>query len=80
MLSFDGIPQSAILDLAAKGLTTSDINALVVTHGHSDHYGHASAFPSANLVDDYFFTQGSVFAANGLFQVRKCSKALKGPA
>ncbi|KAH7699406.1 Protein C03F11.2, partial [Aphelenchoides avenae] len=58
-----------LTNLGWKGLTTSDVNVLVVTHGHSDHYGHASAFPNANLVDDYFFTQGSVFSANGLFQV-----------
>ncbi len=46
-LGFYGLLERALSD---KGLASGDIDAVIVTHWHHDHFGNASMFPGAELI------------------------------
>ncbi|KAH7694850.1 metallo-beta-lactamase domain-containing protein 1-like protein, partial [Aphelenchoides avenae] len=54
--------------LYSMQLSPQQINVLVLTHGHPDHAGHASLFPNAKLVTDFFETTRDIYVANELRQ------------
>lgn len=48
------------------GLSPQQINVIVVTHGHADHYGQVQQFQNAKLITSFYEVQGNVFVPNTL--------------
>lgn len=48
------------------GLSPQQINVIVVTHGHADHYGQVQQFQNAKLITSFYEVQGNIFVPNTL--------------
>ncbi len=54
--------------LKERGLEPEDIDVVVGTHGHSDHVGNLSLFPTALLIVGYDISEGDVYKPSRLAQ------------
>lgn len=54
--------------LKERGLEPGDINVVVGTHGHSDHIGNLSLFPTALMVVGYDVSEGDTYRPSTLAQ------------
>lgn len=52
--------------LKDRGLEPTDVNVVVGTHGHSDHVGNLSLFPTALMIVGYDVSEGDTYRATGL--------------
>ncbi|XP_040887323.1 metallo-beta-lactamase domain-containing protein 1 [Toxotes jaculatrix] len=52
--------------LKDKGLEPGDVNVVVGTHGHSDHVGNLTLFPSAVMIVGYDVSEGDTYRPNKL--------------
>ncbi|KAM7379429.1 hypothetical protein PAMP_004978 [Pampus punctatissimus] len=52
--------------LKERGLVPGDIHLVVGTHGHSDHIGNLSLFPSAEIIVGYDISKGDTYSPNKL--------------
>ncbi|KAM9836544.1 metallo-beta-lactamase domain-containing protein 1 [Aulostomus maculatus] len=52
--------------LKERGLDPGDINMVVGTHGHSDHVGNLSLFPSAMMIVGHDMSDGDTYRPNRL--------------
>lgn len=50
--------------LRQKGLEQQDIDVVVGTHGHSDHIGNLSLFPTALIIVGYDVSKGDTYQPN----------------
>lgn len=50
--------------LSQKGLEQQDIDVVVGTHGHSDHIGNLSLFPTALIIVGYDVSKGDTYQPN----------------
>lgn len=55
-----------LVTLKERGLAPGDINLVVGTHGHSDHIGNLSLFPSAVIIVGYDINEGDTYRPNKL--------------
>nr|XP_057932053.1 metallo-beta-lactamase domain-containing protein 1 [Doryrhamphus excisus] len=54
--------------LKERGLEPGDIRLVVGTHGHSDHVGNLSLFPSSPMIVGHDMSQGDIYTPNMLAQ------------
>ncbi|XP_054457614.1 metallo-beta-lactamase domain-containing protein 1 [Anoplopoma fimbria] len=52
--------------LKERGLEPGDIDMVVGTHGHSDHVGNLSLFPSAVMIVGFDISEGDTYSPNKL--------------
>ncbi|XP_068444080.1 metallo-beta-lactamase domain-containing protein 1 [Clinocottus analis] len=52
--------------LKKRGLAPGDIDVVVGTHGHSDHIGNLSLFPTAAMIVGYDVSEGDAYRPNKL--------------
>lgn len=55
-----------LMKLKERGLEPCDINIVVGTHGHSDHVGNLSLFPTAIIIVGYDISEGDTYRPNNL--------------
>lgn len=55
-----------LMTLKERGLGPGDINLVVGTHGHSDHVGNLSLFPTAIIIVGYDISEGDTYRPNKL--------------
>lgn len=55
-----------LMTLNERGLAPGDINLVVGTHGHSDHVGNLSLFPTALTIVGYDISEGDTYRPNKL--------------
>ncbi|XP_062301047.1 metallo-beta-lactamase domain-containing protein 1 [Scomber scombrus] len=55
-----------LITLKERGLLPGDINLVVGTHGHSDHIGNLSLFPTAVIIVGYDISEGDTYRPNKL--------------
>ncbi|XP_070710979.1 metallo-beta-lactamase domain-containing protein 1 [Pempheris klunzingeri] len=55
-----------LMALKQRGLDPGDINVVVGTHGHSDHIGNLSLFPTAVIIVGYDISEGDTYRPNKL--------------
>ncbi|XP_044040731.1 metallo-beta-lactamase domain-containing protein 1 [Siniperca chuatsi] len=55
-----------LMTLKERGLEPGDINFVVGTHGHSDHVGNLSLFPTAVMIVGYDISEGDTYRLNKL--------------
>ncbi|KAI3376718.1 hypothetical protein L3Q82_017145 [Scortum barcoo] len=55
-----------LMTLKDRGLKPGDINFVVGTHGHSDHIGNLSLFPTTVMIVGYDISEGDVYLPNKL--------------
>ncbi|XP_038588360.1 metallo-beta-lactamase domain-containing protein 1 [Micropterus salmoides] len=55
-----------LMKLKERSLAPGDINLVVGTHGHSDHIGNLSLFPSAVVIVGYDISEGDTYRPNKL--------------
>ncbi len=55
-----------LMTLKDRGLKPGDINLVVGTHGHSDHVGNLSLFPTAVMIVGYDISEGDLYLPNRL--------------
>ncbi|XP_053199532.1 metallo-beta-lactamase domain-containing protein 1 [Scomber japonicus] len=55
-----------LFTLKERGLLPGDINLVVGTHGHSDHIGNLSLFPTALIIVGYDISEGDTYRPNNL--------------
>lgn len=55
-----------LITLKERGIVPGDINFVVGTHGHSDHIGNLSLFPSAVIIVGYDISEGDTYRPNKL--------------
>ncbi|XP_070786157.1 metallo-beta-lactamase domain-containing protein 1 [Enoplosus armatus] len=55
-----------LMTLKKRGLEPGDISLVVGTHGHSDHIGNLSLFPTAAMIVGYDISEGDTYRPNKL--------------
>nr|XP_046237611.1 metallo-beta-lactamase domain-containing protein 1 [Scatophagus argus] len=55
-----------LMTLKERGLEPGDIDFVVGTHGHSDHIGNLSLFPTAVIIVGYDISEGDTYRPNKL--------------
>ncbi|KAM9717348.1 metallo-beta-lactamase domain-containing protein 1 [Menidia menidia] len=70
--------------LRDRGVQPGDVQLVVGTHGHSDHIGNLSLFPSSLTVVGYDVSEGDTYRPNGLaagrpFRLDECLAVLPTP-
>lgn len=55
-----------LTSLKERGLEPRDINVVVGTHGHSDHIGNLSLFPTAVMIVGFDISEGDTYLPNKL--------------
>ncbi|XP_028285162.1 metallo-beta-lactamase domain-containing protein 1 isoform X2 [Parambassis ranga] len=55
-----------VMSLKERGLKPEDINVVVGTHGHSDHIGNLSLFPTAMTIVGFDISKGDTYLPNKL--------------